>query len=392
MEYHLAMLREAGLLAYVVKGTRVRGEKPQASEFALMIPPQFDEVLGIVTAGQGTERRMTGIAETGRTLMTKLAKKAARKTRRPRSKSPSKTAPTPTRGTDQPTDSGSSRCTPMGGSPQGSSTAGATSSPPESKLASGESQSPTPKKSKRKTGGRQKLNKIGRRYQLAAKLIREIDWLSRCHIERIAWVARHVADAGWSLTEVCAWLHLRGETGRVRRGSGLLATLLAGAETVLDTPAKRTAAVDQWRAAQEAARRERVERVRERHERFEGDWQAPASCSVRREVEAAFAHAHATVSNGLPPASAQTSGPDHHAAPDLAEDADQQQVVSAQERQAAREEAWARLAMGDTSLVQVAIDVQGRDGAAQFYGADLVQRAEQLARGARSCLMTLGHR
>ncbi|MEU7428941.1 hypothetical protein [Streptomyces sp. NPDC040750] len=49
VEYHLAALRETGLLAYIVKGTRKRGEAPQASEFARMIPVEFDEALGIRT-------------------------------------------------------------------------------------------------------------------------------------------------------------------------------------------------------------------------------------------------------------------------------------------------------------------------------------------------------
>ncbi|MEU5599170.1 hypothetical protein [Streptomyces sp. NPDC020298] len=35
------MLREAGLLAYIVRGTRVSGESAQASEFARMIPVEF---------------------------------------------------------------------------------------------------------------------------------------------------------------------------------------------------------------------------------------------------------------------------------------------------------------------------------------------------------------
>ncbi|MBQ0867401.1 helix-turn-helix transcriptional regulator [Streptomyces sp. RK75] len=381
VEYHLQMLRETGLLAYIVKGTRVRGEKPQTSEFALMIPPQFDHALGIVTAGQGTGRRMTGIAETGRALMTKLAKKAARKVRRPQPKSPSKTAPTLARGTDQPMDSGSSRCTPMGGSPQGSSAAGATSSPPESKLASGESQSPTPKKSKRKTGGRRKLNKIGRRYRLAGELIREIDWLSRCHVDRIAWVARHVADAGWTVTEVCAWLHLRGETGRVRRGSGLLATLLAGAETVLDTPAKRTAAVDQWRAAQETARRHRIRQVRARTEQFDGDWQAPDNQDVRREVEAAFAQVSEMAHGG------------RHQVQDHADDRQTAEPeLSEQELADLRATAAGQLMQGETDLITMAVDGMGREEAVRIYGEHLVRRALQLARGSRSSLMAIGAR
>ncbi|MFJ2012771.1 MULTISPECIES: hypothetical protein [Streptomyces albovinaceus subgroup] len=54
---------------------------------------------------------------------------------------------------------------------------------------------------------------------------------------RALWVARGVADVGWTVTDVGGWLHLRGEVTRVRRGSGLLAVLLNNAENVLDTPA-----------------------------------------------------------------------------------------------------------------------------------------------------------
>ncbi|WP_301128629.1 helix-turn-helix domain-containing protein [Streptomyces cacaoi] len=134
VQNHLAALRETGLLAYIVKGTRVRGERAQASEFALMLPPEFDAALGIRTAGVGTGRRMTGIAETGRDLMTRLAKKAARRVRMPRSK-PSSKAPSKSareggnRSSVTPV-SGGSRCTPMEGSAVGGSGAGVTPCPP----------------------------------------------------------------------------------------------------------------------------------------------------------------------------------------------------------------------------------------------------------------------
>ncbi|MFB6992853.1 transcriptional regulator, partial [Streptomyces sp. NPDC056304] len=49
VEYHLGMLRETGLLAWIVKGTRVSGGPAQASEFARMIPVEFDAALGIRT-------------------------------------------------------------------------------------------------------------------------------------------------------------------------------------------------------------------------------------------------------------------------------------------------------------------------------------------------------
>lgn len=100
------------------------------------------------------------------------------------------------------------------------------------------------------------------------------------------------------MTDVRGWLHLRGEAARVRRDSGLLAALLAGAETVLDTPTKRAATIEQWRGAQEAARRHRNQQVRARTERYEGDWDAPSSRVVQHEVEAAFAKVREAANGG----------------------------------------------------------------------------------------------
>ncbi|MFD7498319.1 transcriptional regulator [Streptomyces sp. NPDC059832] len=388
VEYHLGMLREAGLLAYVVRGTRVRGESAQASEFARMIPLEFDAALGIRTvlrdeAAPAYTRSMTGIAEAGRELMAKLARKASRKVRKPRSKASAKASAKGARkGAEQAVVtavSGEVRCTPMQVGTSGLSTAGTTSFPPESKLASGEAKSPTPKKSKAKAGGR-KLNRVGRRYQLARELTQELDWLRGCSVPRIAWVARNVADAGWTATDVRGWLHLRGETGRVHRGSGLLAVLLAGAETVLDTPAKRADAIEQWHGAQELARRHRIQQVRARSERFEGDWDAPTSQAVRRQVNEVFT----AVFHPQP----QPVAPEEEAMPDVSG----VEGLEAAELAQARAEARERLMVGDTSLITVAVDAMGRESAEQLYGADLVHRALQLASGARSSLMTYGRR
>ncbi len=381
VEYHLQMLRETGLLAWEMRGTRVSGEQTQASVYVLMLPSAFDAALGIRTSGEGTGRRMTGIAEAGRELMARLAKKAARKVRRPRSKTSSRTPAKGARkgvgGTSVTAVSGRSRCTPMGGGADGSSTAGTTSFPPESKLASGEAESPIPKKSKAKAGGRRKLNKIGRRYQLARELTQEVDWLRGCSVPRIAWVARNVADAGWTVTDVKAWLHFRGEAAHVRRGSGLLAVLLSNAVTVLDTPAKRADAIEQWRGAQEAARRDRIRQVRARTERYEGDWQAPSSRSVQREVGAAFAKVRETVNGG------RRQDQDH--------DADGQDApleMSEQERKDLVATATGELMRGETTL----ITSMHPDMALQIFGERLVRRADQLERGFRSSLMTNGHR
>ncbi|WP_307820396.1 transcriptional regulator [Streptomyces sp. MC1] len=389
VEYHLGMLRETGLLAYIVKGTRVSGETAQASEFARMIPEAFDVALGIRTVLRDEDapaymRAMTGIAEAGRELMAKLAKKAARKVRKPRAKSPSRS---PVKGSRKAAEHGvvtavsdEVRCTPMQVGPSSVSTAGATFSPPESKLASGGSKSSTPKKSKAKARGGRKLNRVGRRHQLARELTQELGWLRGCSVPRIAWVARGVADAGWTVTDVKGWLHLRGEAARVRRGSGLLAVLLAGAETILDTPEKRAAAVEQWRGAQEAARRHRIQQVRARTERYDGDWDAPTSRAVRRQVDEAFA-----ASFGPKP---QAAAPDTEALPEVSGVDGLEDDAVAQ----AREEARQRLMVGDTSLITVAVDAMGRETAEQLYGPDLVRRALQLASGARSSLMTYGRR
>lgn len=386
VQNHLQILRETGLLAYIVKGTRVSSGPAQASEFARMIPPEFDAALGIRTVQRNEDapaytRAVSGIAEAGRELMAKLAAKAARKVRKPRSKTSSKA---PARGARKGAEQGvvtavsdEARCTPMQVGTSTVSSAGGTSFPPESKLASGVSKSPTPKMSKAKAGGRRKLNVIGRRFQLARELTQELDWLRGCSVPRIAWVARNVADAGWTVTDVKGWLHLRGEAARVRRGSGLLAVLLAGAETVLDTPQKRADAVEQWRGAQEAARRHRIQQVRARTERYEGNWAAPTSRAVRREVEAAFAQVTEAASGGR--------------RQDLGDGADDQALApepSEQELAELRAAAAGELMRGETTLIR-SLDPEM---ALRIFGERLVRRADQLEDGSRSSLMTYGHR
>jgi DNA-binding transcriptional ArsR family regulator len=150
IQYHLTMLRETGLLVYRSKGTRARGVANQATVYERTIPAAFDEEHGIRTVGEGVQRRPVGAAPEARTLLGKLAKKAARKTRRRPPRTPV---------------SGRGRCTPMEGGSTGTSSADRTYSPPESKLASGNGESSARKSVKR---GPRKLNKIGRRYQLAA--------------------------------------------------------------------------------------------------------------------------------------------------------------------------------------------------------------------------------
>lgn len=234
VKYHLGMLREAGLLVYRSKGTRITGSIRHASVFERVIPVAFDEALGIRCTLRDTTqpaytRTPIGIAEEGRKLIGKLAKKAARKTRRRARRTPV---------------SRGQRCTLRGGGTSASSSAGTSTGPSESsKLASGTHSSPTPKQPKRT------LNQVGRRYQLAGELVALMPWLSRAPKARVAWVARHVADAGWTALEVQAVVEQdRPITdGTVRRGSALLACRLRGVHELYSTPARRQTAVAHWR-------------------------------------------------------------------------------------------------------------------------------------------------
>ncbi|MFI8916513.1 transcriptional regulator [Streptomyces sp. NPDC053513] len=390
VQNHLQILRETGLLAYIVKGTRVSGGPAQASEFARMIPVEFDAALGIRTAGEGTGRRVVGIAEAGRELIAALAARAAKKVRRPRPKAAkpvSKGSPTGVpEGAGEAAEtavSARSRCTPMGGGADGSSTAGTTSLPPENKLASGQNESSSRKKSKAKAGGRKsgrrKLNIIGRRYQLGRELTQQVEWLRGCAVPRISWVARHLADAGWTVTEVLAWLYLRSSAEKVYRGSGLLAVLLANAQNVLDTPAKRADAVAQWRGAQEARRCHDIERVRADRERYEGDWQAPRNRGVHNEVNVAVVQ----LKSALRPA-----------VQDLPDDSSFGAAafeVGDQELEDIRAVAQAGLENGDTSLINDTIHACGFEEALRVYGLDLMRRARQLDGFRRSSLTTLAY-
>ncbi|QGZ53409.1 transcriptional regulator (plasmid) [Streptomyces sp. QHH-9511] len=270
VQYHLDMLREAGLLVYRSKGTRAAGRVRLASVFERVIPVEFDQALGIRTvqrdeAAPAYTRVPVGIAEQGRTLIGKLAKKAARKVRRKRSRTRR------TAGLD---------CTPMQVGTSTVSSTGVTPLPSESKLASGKKSSPTPKQQKPKA---RKLNQVGRRYQLARELISQVPWLGNASVARIAWVVRHVADAGWSVDEVRAFLALAADP-EARRPSALLAYRLKGAHLLWDTNAKRAAAVDAWRDCRKA--------TAGRHAEWEVQQPGPPSS---RAVQRLFAEAAAAV-------------------------------------------------------------------------------------------------
>ena len=230
VEYHLGMLREAGLLVYRSKGGRVARGVDEASVYELTIPAAFDEALGIRTTGQGVQRRPVGVAEDSRKLIGKLAKKAARKVRRPRRRTPV---------------SGGKRCTLMEGGTSASSSTGLSMAPPETKLASGSSSHPTPKKA---TSRPRTLNRVGRRYQLAQELITNVPWLSRASAPRVSWIVRHCADAGWSWHEVQAAAEEGGpvDPSAAHRPSGLLAHRIKGAHLLYAKPATRALMVTAW--------------------------------------------------------------------------------------------------------------------------------------------------
>ncbi|MFB7738254.1 winged helix-turn-helix domain-containing protein [Streptomyces sp. NPDC056112] len=265
VKYHLGMLREAGLLVYRSKGTRVRGEGNQASVYERIIPTVFDDALGIRTTGEGVQRRPIGASMEHRKTLGKLAKKAARKVRRPRRRTPV---------------SGRSRCTPMEGGTSGTSSAASTYSPPESKLASGTSKSPTPKKSNR---GPRKLNKIGRRYQLARELIAQVPWLRGASIPRIAWIIRHVADEGWTALEVQAAAERIVSDKEPRRPSGLLAYRLASCHLLYTTEDRRKVLVEDWQDSRAA------EQARHAEAAYNDLGEGPKSPAARRAMDEAYA-------------------------------------------------------------------------------------------------------
>ncbi|PAX83650.1 hypothetical protein CLM85_10815 [Streptomyces albidoflavus] len=379
VEYHLAALREAGLLAWIVRGTRVQGGPPLASEFALVLPVEFDVALGIRTrlreeTAPPYTRAATGISEAGRKVMARLAKRAARRVRKPRKTAPKASAKTSSKTSPRATApgaghasgapvSGGSRCTPMQGGADGVAGAGGSVPPLETDVASGSSKSPTPKSASEPRRGRP-VNRVGHRFQLASRLAEEVPWLRGAATPRLAWVLRDVADAGWTVEEIRAWLHHRGTPeGHVHRPSGLLAALLRQALVVLDTPAKRGQAVDAWRAAQHAARRDRVTHTRTHHHAHDADLTGPTSLAAQREVADAFARPTGTLA------------PDNH----LSAQADHADQIDDALRKKCREEAKQLLALGEPDLVVEAVQNLGRAAAETHYGERLVASALRLA-------------
>lgn len=175
---------------------------------------------------------------------------------------------------------------------------------------------------------------------------------------------RDVADEGWTVEEIRAWLHHRGTPeGHVHRPSGLLAALLRQALIVLDTPAKRGQAVDAWRAAQHAARRDRVTHTRTHHHAHDADLTGPTSLAAQREVAAAL-----TRSAGQPTTEDQ-----------LLPEVDGIDQLDPADLQQLRAEAAQQYALGEPGLITDAVQGLGRATAEQLYGPGLVARALRLA-------------
>ncbi|MFI7285882.1 hypothetical protein ACIBRY_04350 [Streptomyces anulatus] len=136
-----------------------------------------------------------------------------------------------------------------------------------------------------------------------------------------------------------------------------------------------------------AARRHRIEQVRARTERYDGDWTGPTSHRVQQEVAAAFAKVRETP-NGGRAALADDEGLVIYS--QTTPTASGVEDLNVEEIAGTRNDARQRLMMGDTLPITVAVDALGRETAEQLYGPALVRRGLQLAHGARSSLMTYG--
>ncbi|WP_158712418.1 helix-turn-helix domain-containing protein [Streptomyces sp. NRRL F-5135] len=343
IQYHLGLLRETGLLVYRVKGTRLSGQPNQTSVFERIIPAAFDEAHGIRTIQRDETmpaytRVPVGAAPEKQGLLGKLARKATRKRRRPRKQ----------------TVSSRTRCTPMQGGTSAVDTAGTTHFPPESKLASGQSKSPTPKKSKAQAGGRRKLNRVGRRYQLAREVMSIAPWLSRGSWKRLAWILRDVADAGWTALEVQAVAEATPLTAaEVRRPSGMLAHRLKGAHLLYTTPQRRKTAVLAW---QESRVQEKA-----RHRGYETLGGGPARASVQRIVRDALAHSRQPSAEDLEAAVSYGHDDSQHVDIDTLDEATVVDLRAAAE--------------ANPQIILDAIPVMGEADARRLYTNQLVDRA-----------------
>lgn len=340
VKYHLGMLRETGLLVYRSKGTRIRGVGGRASVYERTIPATFDEALGIRTVGEGATRRVVGAAAEARVLLGKLSKKAARKARRRPRRTPV---------------SGRGRCTPMQGGTSASSSAAGTHSPSESKLASGQPKSPTPKSSSHKPGGRRTLNRVGNRYRIARLLTQQVPWLHGAPVARIAWIIRHVADAGWTPLEIQAIAEMDRpiRPGEARRPSGMLASRLGQRHLLFTTPERRRTAVEAWQDSRGQAQARHTDTVPV--DLGEG----PRSPAARKAIDEAFAAIRRRLAPAPAPAELEAAESADRALEDLTRDEIVQMRLDA---------------MADPSLIRASLDLAGEEFTRRLYTNRLVDQ------------------
>lgn len=214
VQYHLAVLRETGLLVYTAMGGREKGPEGKgatrrASEFARAIPAAFDEALGIRTVGEGPARRVIGVAEEHRKSIAALARKASRKLRS-KSRRPG------------------GRCTPMGGGHlrtescglggEVTTTAGQGSKPTTTPK-NGSSNRKAPRKA---TIGGRRVTAAGMALgdRLARQVRARVPWLRRATHNQLRWVLADAAEQQWTLEHTLAWIS---EVAAVHgRGAGIL--------------------------------------------------------------------------------------------------------------------------------------------------------------------------
>ncbi|MET9879142.1 helix-turn-helix domain-containing protein [Actinacidiphila glaucinigra] len=366
VQYHMEMLREAGLLAYVLRGTRVKGGPAQASEFVLVIPASFDAAMGVRTVGGGVRRRMVAVADQARELMGHLAKAAAGRPRGSRCGAGASSSRAARRPAAQ-VPAGRGRCTPMGGSTSASSSTGTSSCPSEG-IASGKSSRATPiSKPCSPSAGR---NPVRRRFRLAAELVRRVPWMDRASVPRIAWIVREVSDAGWTADDVIAWLATGDAPERVQRPSGFLARRLQGATGVWPHAAARAAAVEQIRDCRRAEHARHV------------DWQGTVNLPRARGVATAMNRAFHEVRTRTATVTHDMRSLEE--APAMAMDDTGRIDLD----QLTRNEVLdlRTLAAKDPSLIDVAIDVLGESQARRLYTHQVINQVLRRRNGGRLIL------
>jgi hypothetical protein len=187
------------------------------------------------------------------------------------------------------------------------------------------------------------VNRVGRRYQLAAELVRQVPWLQRAAVPRIAWVIKDLADAGWTADEVLGWLDSTPAPDRIRRPSAFLAARVKAAHLVIATPEQRSQLAESRRDSRRAAAA--------RHAEWDGTWCQPTSLAVQRQVAQAMA---APVSRAGQVMTVTVHGPDDPEV--LLEDLTRAEVTDLR-----------ALAQQNPNLVRLAIDVQGEAYARRLY-------------------------